>query len=106
MKFYAASKKGLCAFLALSVSTSTVPVMALANGDLAGQETALEASVEEDETSEEETEDNKEDEGSEESETSEEDEKSEESETSEEDEKSEESETSEEIGRASCRERV
>ena len=102
MKFHAASKKGLCAFLALSVSTSTVPVMALANGDMAGQETALEASVEEDETSEEETEDNKEDEGSEEdekseeSETSEEDEKSEESETSEEDEKSEESETSEE----------
>ena len=101
MKFHAASKKGLCAFLALSVSTSTVPVMALANGDMAGQETALEASIEEDETSEEETEDNKEDEGSEEdekseeSETSEEDEKSEESETFEEDEKSEESEETE-----------
>ena len=53
MKFYAASKKGLCAFLALSVTTSAVPALAWANGDPAGQERTLEVSAEEAEESDE-----------------------------------------------------
>ena len=53
MKFYAASKKGLCAFLALSVTTSAVPALAWANGDPAGLERTLEVSAEEAEESDE-----------------------------------------------------
>ena len=53
MKFYAASKKGLCAFLALSVTTSAVPALAWANGDPAGQERTMEVSAEEAEESDE-----------------------------------------------------